>query len=209
MATKTKNAFGLRYVQGGPANLKALLNGILDALNAVHVRTSVDMDARVTPEGTLLTIRNPGLANGARATATTYPLDLTLTDAGSTFTGKFRPGTVNGLIPDNYLSLTGISKTGTVYIGIVCTLANAAIQTATLATGAVWLDGMPTSMGVPPTNVNILTHVIVDGTIFRVLGPGNPWLTPAAIFETDKAGPLSPGEKSTDIWYTYNLTSVV
>jgi len=141
--------------------------------------------------------------------AAAYPFDLTLEDGGATYTGKFRPGTVNGLIPSNYLSLTGIAKTGTVYIGIVCTFSNAAIQTATFAAGIVWLDGMPTTMGVPPTDVNILTHVIVDGTVFRVLGPGNPWLTPAAVFETDKAGPISPGEKPTDVWYTYNLTSVV
>jgi hypothetical protein len=64
-------------------------------------------------------------------------------------------------------------------------------------------------MGVPPTSLSILTHVIVAGTVFRVLGSGNPYLTPTAIFETDKAGTINPGEKSTDVWYAYTLSSVV
>jgi len=181
------------------------LNQIIATIRANSIRQGVGYLYNRSVGGTSLMIK----AGAGGMAATEYPFDLTLIDAGGTYTGKFRPGTVNGLIPSNYLSLTGISKTGTIYIGIVCTFSNAEIQTAQFASGVVWLDGMPTSMGVPPTNVNILTHVIVDGTIFRVLGPGNPWLTPSAIFETDKAGPLSPGEKPTDVWYTYNLSSVI
>ena len=138
-----------------------------------------------------------------------YPFDLALTDAGATFTGVFRPGHVNGLIPSNYLSLTGIAKTGTVYISIAVTLTNASVATAVFAAGGTAPAALPTSMGVPPTSLSILTHVVVAGTVFRVLGSGNPYLTPAAIFETDKSGTINPGEKSTDVWYTYNLTSVV
>ena len=141
----------------------------------------------------------------AGSASVSYPLDLTLTDAGATFTGTFRPGHVNGLIPSNYLSLTGIAKTGTVYVSIAVTLSNAAVQTATFATSGTAPAAMPTSMGVPPTSLSILTHVVVNGTVFRVLGSGNPRLIPAAIFETDKAGTINPGEKSTDVWYTYTL----
>ena len=146
---------------------------------------------------------------GGGSAAVMYPFDLTLTDAGATFTGVFRPGHVNGLIPSNYLSLTGIAKTGTVYISITVTLANAAVQTAIFAAGGTAPAALPTSMGVPPTSLSILTHVVVAGTVFRVLGSGNPYLTPAAIFQTDKTGTISPGERPYDTWYTYNLTSVV
>lgn len=140
--------------------------------------------------------------------AVNYPLDLTLTDAGATFTGTFRPGHVNGLIPSNFLSLTGIAKTGTVYIKIDVTLTNAAVQTAAFAATGTAPPAMPTTMGVPPTTVAILTHVVVAGTVYRVLGTGNPYLTASASFETDKVGAISPGERSTDVWYTYNLTSI-
>lgn len=207
---KTKNSFGTPYLTQGPPKLLAVLNAHTAAIDALRVQRSVDMDALVTPEGTLLTIRNPAtIKRQSTTTSPSYPFDLTLTDAGATYTGNFRPGTVNGLIPSNYLSLTGIAKTGTVYIKIAVTLTNAAVQTATFSATGTAPAAMPTSMGVPPTSVEILTHVVVNGTVFRVLGPGNPWLTPTSIFETDKSGTISPGEKPTDVWYTYNLSSVV
>ncbi len=132
------------------------------------------------------------------AEAPVYPFDLTLEDAGSTFTGKFRPGTVNGLIPSNYASLTGISKTGTVYIGIVCTFSNAAVQTAVFAAGGTAPPAYLVTMNVPPTDLSILTHVVVDGAVYRVLGTNSI---------TDKTTTLVPGEKSTNTWYTYSVTS--
>ena len=139
--------------------------------------------------------------------AAAYPFDLTLEDGGATYTGKFRPGTVNGLIPSNYLSLTGIAKTGTVYIGIVCTLSNAAVQTAVFAAGGTPPPAYMVTMNVPPTDLSILTHVIVDGTVFRVLGPSSITVTPQTSFVTDKTTTLVPGEKSTNTWYTYSVTS--
>ena len=97
--------------------------------------------------------------------------------------------------------------TGTVYIGLNVTLSAAAVQTATFAVGSSPPPAFATSKGVPPTFVSILTHVVVNGSVIRVIGTGNPWLTPQAIFETDKTGAIAPGQKSTDIWYTYILTS--
>ena len=146
----------------------------------------------------------PSLGGG---TGVVYPFDLTLVDAGADFTGVFRPGTVNGLIPSNYLSLTGISKTATVYIGIVCTLSNAAIQTATFAAGGTAPAAYLVTMSVPPTTLSILTHVVVAGVIYRVLGPSSITVTPSTSFVTDKTTTLVPGEKSTDTWYTYSVTS--
>lgn len=146
-----------------------------------------------------------GGSSGAAAIA--YPLDLTLVDAGATFTGVFRPGTVNGLIPSNYLALTGIAKTGTVYIGVVCTLSNAAVQTAVLAAGASPPPAYQVTKNIPPTDLSILTHVVVDGTIYRVIGPSSITVTPSTSFVTDKTTTLVPGEKSTETWYTYSVTS--
>ena len=144
---------------------------------------------------------------GGGSAAVAYPLDLTLVDAGATFTGVFRPGTVNGLIPSNYLSLTGIAKTGTVYIGVVCTLSNAAVQTAVMAAGASPPPAYLVTMSVPPTDLSILTHVVVAGAIYRVLGPSSVSVVPSVSFVTDKTTTLVPGEKSTDTWYTYSVTS--
>ena len=137
-----------------------------------------------------------------------YPFDLTLTEGeGDTFTGKFRPGTVNGLIPSNYLSLTGISKTDTVYISIVCTLSNAAVQTAVFAAGESPPPAYLVTKNIPPTDLSILTHVVVAGAVYRVLGPSSITVTPVTSFATDKTTELVPGERPTDTWYTYGVTS--
>ena len=144
---------------------------------------------------------------GGGGAVVAYPFDLELTDAGGTFTGKFRPGTVNGLIPSNYASLTGISKTATVYIGVVCTLSNAAVQTAVMAAGASPPPAYQVTKNIPPTDLSILTHVIVAGVVYRVLGPSSISVVPVASFATDKTTTLVPGEKSTETWYTYSVTS--
>lgn len=196
------NPSGSGWVGGDQANKMRAQSIAQQVTGAQGVRR------RIFSGGTILSPIPLPLPRRGIASATRYPLDLTLADAGATYTGTFRPGVVNGLIPSNYLSLTGISKTGLVYIGLGVTLTNAEVQTATFAQGASAPSAFPTSMGVPPTALTILTHVVLDGFVYRVIGPGNPWLTPSAIFETDKAGTISPGEKSTDVWYSYSLTTV-
>lgn len=61
---KTKNTFGIPYFTKGPPKLIARLNLMIDALDAVRVQRSVDIDSAVGPGGTLLTIRNPQGATG-------------------------------------------------------------------------------------------------------------------------------------------------
>lgn len=139
--------------------------------------------------------------------SSSYPLDLTLNDAGETYTGVFRPGTVNGLIPSNYTGLTGIAKTGTVYIKLDVTLSSAAPTLATFTASPTPPSTISPVKGVPPGSISILTHIIVDGTVLRVLGIGSPNILPKIAFETDKAGPIATGERNTDIWYTYQVTS--
>lgn len=181
------------------------LNAIVSCVRSSNLTPGVGYTYQKTSGGTSLVIKG-----GRGGELTKYPLDLTLVDAGSTYTGVFRPGHINGLLPSNYLELTGISKKAnvTTYISLNCTFSNAAIQTAIFANTTSWTEGMPTSMNVPPTNVKILTHVVLNGMVYRILGAGNPWLTPSASFETDKTGTISPGQRGTDIWYTYSLTTI-
>ena len=135
-----------------------------------------------------------------------FPLDLSLVDAGGTYTGVFRPGTLNGLIPSNYSGLTGIPKTGTVYIVLTATLSNGTPSIATFSTSFSPPSPPEPQKNAPPTTASILTHIVVDGTVLRVLGSGSPFLTCVPVFETDKAGPLAPGERNTEIWYNYILS---
>jgi len=135
-----------------------------------------------------------------------YPLDLVLVDNGGSYTGTFYPGTINGLLPSNYLALT-IPKTGTNYIILDVTLANAQVQTAVFSTSTSAPEGYPVTETTPPTNISILTHVVIDGAIFRVIGNGSQQLTPATMFYTDKTSTIAVGERPVIPWFSYTLTT--
>lgn len=135
------------------------------------------------------------------------PLDLTLVDAGATYTGVFRPGTISGLIPSNYTGLAGIAKTGAVYIVLNTTFSSGAPTTASFATAGSAPAATSPTMGTPPSSLSILTHIVIDGTVFRVIGTGSLFAQSEIVFYTDKTGPVGVGEKPTDTWYTYNVVN--
>lgn len=105
---KSKNTLGIRYVTGGPPVLMAVINQLIDALDAIRVQRSVDIDAAVTSEGTLLTLRNPS-TGGIRTTGKLLPFTLYDASTGSTLKVGITPGTVNGISP----TFTGASPSGT------------------------------------------------------------------------------------------------
>lgn len=178
-------------------------NGLIDLVRAGLLESVVggELTKRVGVGASLFI---PSASGGSGI----FPLDLSLTSAGETYTGTFRPGTVNGLFPSNIFELTGIDKTGLVYIKLDLTLSNAQVSTAVFSASGAAPTAMPVTMGTPPTTVSILTHVVLAGKVYRTIGYGNLWLTPAELFETDKTGAISPGEKPTDVWYSYTLDIV-
>lgn len=173
--------------------------------------TSLGMRRRTFAGGTIYSpIAQPSFrVNQTRA----GPLDLQLVEqdgdtAGTMpYVGKFVPGTINGLIPSNFQALEGVARTGLIYVGLELTLSNATVQSAEFVMASAPFDAFPVVEGVPPTEATILTHVILDGVVYRAVAAGSLWLTPSVTFELEKPGPLSPGERNTVSWFTYVLTT--
>lgn len=73
---KTKNSFGIRFLTKGPPNLIATINALIAMGDALRLCTSYDIDARVAPEGTLASLRNPqgggGISRPAGRTLLVY-----------------------------------------------------------------------------------------------------------------------------------------
>lgn len=198
--TKAKNTFGIPFLRTGPANLVAVINQILAALDSLRVVQG----GEVTPQGTLIRPGSGGTSRRARSTE--YPLDLSLIDAGATFTGVFRPGTLNGKLPSNYNALTGISKTGVVFIVLTGTMNNGQPTSCVFSTSGTAPDAPSVNQNLPPLTLPILTHIVADGVVFRVLGPSSITATVVESFRVEKASP-APGERTFNSFYTYEVSS--
>jgi hypothetical protein len=141
----------------------------------------------------------PAVAAGA-AGADTCALDLSIDGSGN---GVFLPGTINGLAPP--LTLSSIPTSGTRYIVLNTTWANAAISGATWSIETTPPPGSAVTQGAPPTSLAILTHVVVDGVPTRVIRCGNILVTPFEAFRTDKTPPLVAGERPWISWYGFQV----
>lgn len=163
------------------------------------------MRRRIFAGGTILT-PIPQKQSRRGSPGPDYPLDLSLTDAGTDFTGVFRPGTLNGKLPSNYTSLTGIAKTGVVFIVLTGTMNDGQPAACTFSAESSAPDGYPVQIDVPPTTLEILTHVVADGQVFRVLGPSSITASVVESFRTAKST-TGPGERTFNSYYTYEVDS--
>jgi hypothetical protein len=132
--------------------------------------------------------------------ADTCALDLSIDGSGN---GVFLPGTINGLTPP--LTLSSIPTSGTRYIVLNTTWANAAISGATWSIETTPPPGSAVTQGAPPTSLAILTHVVVNGVPTRVIRCGNILVTPFEAFRTDKTPPLVAGERPWISWYGFQV----
>ena len=92
-----KNSFGIPYVQEGPPGLKKILNAILGALDAARLQPSADIDALVTPTGTLANLRV--VPPNKRPAAATRPLQVQNATTGAVPRVSVVFGMLNNLVP--------------------------------------------------------------------------------------------------------------
>jgi hypothetical protein len=155
------------------------------------------------------TIKSPDSAPsaGGGGGATPEPFDLSFTAGGSPsdLTPTMRPGTINSVIPSNYLSIPDFSDTGTFYFVLSVTALNGQIVSATVALNGSAPAGIPVTMGVPPTAFDFLIGVVQDGVWYRSAPAGSFTAVP---FETFRAGITSPppGTLPYDIYYSWGVT---
>lgn len=153
--------------------------------------------------GTVLAKPSRGLypaasIRGARAPA---PFDITVTGT----TATFRAGTINSLLPSNYLAGVTIVSTGTRYLVLNCTSSNGQITAASFSADVSPPSAIAPYAGQPPVAFSILIGVTINAAAVKVWANGNIGAYGAESFRLQKASPVA-GQVPYDIYYSWNLS---
>lgn len=163
--------------------------------------------------GTVLAKRPTGLLPASRSrgsgSARQCPFDISVNyDAGlGLYFATFRPGTINQLLPSNYLTGVAVPATGTRYIVLSCTASNGKITSAAFAAESTVPDAIEPYAGQPPVAFKILIGIVIDTVATKVLSCGNIQASGVESFRLQKSGPAA-GELPYDVYYTWALAII-
>lgn len=116
-------------------------------------------------------------------------------------------GTVNGLVPTNINSTFIITGTGTEYLYLTVSTANAKVTSSSFAVGAIAPSAIDVIQGQPPSSFDICIYVIVNGILFRTIGNGSLVCTPYEAWRFAKAM-TSPDSMPYDSYYSWRVSLV-
>lgn len=152
-------------------------------------------------------IKSPLASGAGTPTSSIGPFDLTFTPGVNPgdLTPSMRPGTINSVIPSNYLSIPDFSDTGTFYFILSVTALNGQVVSCTVALAGSPPAGIPVTPGTPPTSFDFLIGVVQDGVWFRSAPAGSFAAVPLDAFHAAIVSP-APGTLPYDIYYTWSVT---
>jgi hypothetical protein len=156
--------------------------------------------------GVVLASRPRGLQPAARiGYGNTCPFTMSITSSGVTRTVTFRAGTINSLLPSNYLTGVTVPASGTRYIVLDVTVVSGAITAAAFAADSTVPAAIAPFAGEPPTAFKILIGVVINAKVFKVWGCGNIQAIPVEAFRIQTAVPVA-GQVPYDVYYTWELS---
>lgn len=152
-------------------------------------------------------ILGPTSSGGGTPSDPLGPFDLTFTPgvAPGDLTPSMRPGTINSVIPSNYLSIPDFADTGTFYFVLSVTTLNGQVVSCTVALNGSPPAGIPVAAGTPPTSFDFLIGVVQDGVWYRSAPTGSFTATPLDVFHAAIVSP-APGTLPYDIYYSWAIT---
>ncbi len=153
------------------------------------------------------TLEGPQASGGGSPTpAGPFPFDVEFTGSGTPLTASARPGTLNGLIPTNYLTTYSVTVPGVYYLVLSATAATGEIASCALSMPGSPPVGIPTIMGEPPLAFDYLLGVVIDGVWYRTIGNGSLTAIGQEVFRVSQISP-APGTLPYDIYYTWNIVN--
>ena len=151
---------------------------------------------------------SPDVRNQEAEAAEVCPMDIVNFNSTAQ-TVRFRPVTVNQLVPSNFQSDLSVANAVS-YIYVHCETDGSQVNAATMDVSSTPRTPPAVTMGSAPSAFDVLVWVIVRTSSgggytfskFKVWGCGNISATPAEYIRTDKSSP-APGQSSYDIWYAW------
>lgn len=187
------------------------LNRIAEEVQSRTLMRVAGMHVQQRSTGTLVGRRPGGLQPGPRRgqiSSRVCPFDITMTPDGlGDFTATFRAGTINQLLPSNYLTGVAVVGTGTRYLVLDCTASNGEITAAAFAADSTVPDAIAPFAGEPPTAFKILIGVSIDGVATKVWGCGNIQALAQESFRLQRLSPAA-GQLPYEVYYTWALSLI-
>ncbi len=119
---------------------------------------------------------------------------------------SFRPGTLNSILPSNYLATFAISPGFTYYANIVANALDGQITSCSLEFNTTPPTGIGVLMGQPPTSFRYLLGIVVDNAWFRTAPQSSLSAQSKLSFTVSKTAP-DPGTLPYDSYWTWIVSA--
>jgi hypothetical protein len=187
------------------------LNLAMDALKRARVLPGVGIKLTETLNGTVVSLK-PGRFGGSGTERRPWDIINLAGEGEPNEDGKFSsykaevwPGTVAGLMPSN-LFADGKLAAFTAGADLMKWKAKCLTDGKQITSVEIVVDASdpPAQTLVPsalPAEAWFLFGLTFEGTVYRTLGPGNPYVTLNQAVVTDKTSAPPPGVPGVDRWY--------
>jgi len=122
-------------------------------------------------------------------------------------TGTITYGTLNGVAPTNIGSSFTFPTTGTRYLVLTGSSSSGSVTSSSLSVTTTPPTMVAAAYGFPPATFRVLLYVVVNQTLFRVIGPGSLYALPKESFRIQKSMP-TPDLLPYDSYYNWLISNV-
>lgn len=183
------------------------LNRILSEIKRNRPVVAAPLSARITGDGTHISIKVPN--GGGSAPATVQPWDLIARvdpdadpeDENPPYLVTVRPGTINGILPTNWDNEFTCANTGIYYAKAVIATDGLAITGVTISVNT----SQPAAQNPQPFaiegSIDYLFGLFAEGQVYRVVSGGHINLAPEIWLTKDKSSPAAAGALPYEIFY--------
>ena len=185
------------------------LNAILAEIKRNRPVVASPLTARVSGDGTYISLGKLPQGGGGSTPATPQPWDLqAVVDPEAApenptppYLVRVRPGTLNGILPSNWDIEQECAGTGLFYAKAVITTDGEAITGVTIEIdGTAPTVQQPVKFGIAST-IKYLFGLFSEGAVYRVIGAGHIVL-PTRTWLVTSADPAAlPGQSPYDVYY--------
>lgn len=184
--------------------LAALVSAVRGLARGDNIQSGIGVIRKSVSGGVILSAK-PAKGGGGGTAVSSTAFDVDVAVSGEGYRLSVAPGTVNGLLPQNYdITYTTGAASDCVFLLLTGTVANGGIVSATLSFSASVADQIPPNAEMPPSSFSWTLGMLVAGKWHKLVN-GSLVVMPTEVFRTSKSSYL-PGELPYKPWYAWAVT---